>query len=443
MKALLDRPPLELAAALAAEGHRRAWLTVTGSGATAAVRASSPAMRELADQLPQATTALAGHAGIFLESCPDTGALFGAFVHRVHRGQAQGGLRHRTYATLSEFLDDGLRLSQGMSRKSALAGIWWGGGKGLIARTDGDRVHDPADRRRLYRRYGRFVSSLRGCYVTAVDAGTTLADMEHVHSGTRFTTCVAPDVGGSGNPSAMTAAGVVCAIEAALDHIGRGGIAGKTFAMQGGGNVGSCMIEMLAERDAKRVVVAEIDAAQTEWLHDRFAGDAVEVRRAAPGDPAILREACDILVPNGLGAVLDDKTIPGIRAALVCGAANNQLADPARHARALHDRGVLWVPDYLANRMGIVSCADEHAGSLPSDPAIARHFDSEWPGSIEATTRRVLDSACDRNITPLEATEHLADEAIEIPNPMWGDRAERIVRSLFEGGWAHGATTDA
>lgn len=436
MKTLLDRPPVELAAALLAEGTNRAWLSVEGRGRDARVRASSPLLDALAGRLPEATPALDGHTAVFLEACPGGGALFGAFVHRVRRGQAQGGLRHRPYETLADFFHDGLRLSRGMSRKSALAGLWWGGGKGIIARSpDGESWREPDERRRLYRRYGHFVSSLRGCYVTAVDAGTTPADMQHVHAGTRFATCVAPEIGGSGNPSQMTAAGVVCAIEAALDHSGRGGVAGKRFAMQGGGNVGACMIGLLVDRGAEQVIVSEIDPGQCELLADRFAHAPVEVREAKLDDPAILREPCDVLVPNGLGGVLDDKTIPGIRAGIVCGAANDQLADDVRHARALHEHGVLWVPDYLANRMGIVSCANEHAGSLRDDPEVLRHLDPGWEGSIDATTRRVLVTAERQRITPLEATHGVAEAAIEAPHPLWGDRAERIVRSLIDERW--------
>jgi glutamate dehydrogenase/leucine dehydrogenase len=330
-----------------------------------------------------------------------------------------------------------------MSRKSALAGLWWGGGKGIITPAGDVSRCDPERRRALYTDYGRFVSSLRGSYVTAVDAGTTPADLADVHATTRFATCIPPETGGSGNPSAATAAGVVRAIEAALDHLGAGGLAGKRLAMQGGGNVGSHMIELLIERGAAHVVVAEIAEPQRQLLQDRFAGDPVEVRAAVADDPAILREPCDVLVPNGLGGVLDDKTIPTLATRIVCGAANNPLADERRHARALRARGIVYVPDYVANRMGIVQCADEHAGSLPDDPAVLRHLGRDGEGSIYATTRRLLADADAGDVTPLEAADRLADAAVDTPHPVHGDRAERIVRHLIEGTWVRGASTKA
>jgi glutamate dehydrogenase/leucine dehydrogenase len=443
METLLSRPPAALVGALLDAGTRRAWLAVEGRGRAARVRASTPALQALAVRLPDATAALDAHAAIFLEAGPDAGALFGAFLHRVRRGQAQGGLRHRAYDTALAFLDDGLRLSRGMSRKSALAGLWWGGGKGIIAAAGDVLRCDPERRRALYADYGRFVSSLRGSYVTAVDAGTTPTDLAHVHATTRFATCIPPEVGGSGNPSATTAGGVVCAIEAALDHLGAGSLAGKRLAMQGGGNVGSHMIELLLERGAASIVVAEIAEPQRQLLQDRFAGDPVEVRAAVPDDPAILREPCDVLVPNGLGGVLDDKTIPMLATRIVCGAANNPLVDERRHARALRARRIVYVPDYVANRMGIVQCADEHAGSLPDDPATLRHLGRDWDGAIYATTRRLLADADAEDITPLEAADRLADEAVETPHPLHGDRAERIVRHLIEGAWVRGASTKA
>jgi glutamate dehydrogenase/leucine dehydrogenase len=434
MRGLLERPPAELADALAAAGTRRGWLVGAGDG----LRASTPALRGVADHLGGATSAFDGHAAIFLEACPEPRALFGAFVHRVLRGPAQGGLRNARYASLRAFLDDGLRLSRGMSRKSALAGLWWGGGKGIIALRDAEASEDPDARRALYRAYGRFVSSLRGCYVTAIDAGTTPLDLAAVHATTRFATCLPLEIGGSGDPSGMTAAGVVCAIEAALDHAGAGPIAGKRLAMQGGGSVGARTIERLLDRDAGCVIVSDVSEAQCQALRDRFADAPVEVRLAQPGDPAILREPCDVLVPNGLGGILDDKTIPALRARIVCGAANNQLADERRHAAALRARGILWVPDYVANRMGIVHCANEHAGHLDADPALDRHFGREWPGSIYCTTRRLLASADEEGIAPLEAADRIADAACAEPHPIFGDRAERIVASLVAGSWRRG-----
>jgi glutamate dehydrogenase/leucine dehydrogenase len=436
MAALLEKSPAELAAVLRTAGTRRAWLALDPS--TGGLRASLPALAPVARAIEQDADAFAGHEAVFLELGGETGALLGAFIHRVERGQAQGGLRHWHYTSLTDYLRDGLRLARGMGRKAALADLWWGGGKGVIAREPAGRADDPGFRRAVYADYGRFVTSLRGAYITAEDAGTTPLDMAVIHEHTRFSTCLPESVGGSGNPSIITATGVVCAIEAALHHVRAGALAGKRIAMQGGGNVGASMIEDLLARDVARVVVAELCTEQRSNLLDRFEGQPVEVRPASPEDQSILAEPCDVLVPNALGGVLNDKTIPSIRARIVCGSANNQLACVRRDGEALARRGIVHVPDYLANRMGIVACGNEHVGHLVRDPMIERHLGRDWDGGIYATTRRLLEAADARGITPCEAADHEADEKIELPNPIWGSRATLIVKSLINEGWERG-----
>jgi leucine dehydrogenase len=377
------------------------------------------------------------HEGVFLEVGARTGALLGAFLHRTERGQAQGGCRHWRYDRLDSFLNDGLRLAVGMGRKSALAGLWWGGGKGLIACPAGIDVMQQSYRRSVFAEFGAFVSSLRGAYVTAEDAGTTPQDVAELHRHTRFVTCIPPEAGGSGNPSSMTAAGVIRAMEAARDFIGSSGLHGCTIAMQGAGNVGAAMIEGLLDCSASRIVVSEISAERCSALEERFAGRPVEVLRCAPEDTAILAEPCDVLVPNALGGVLDSKTIPEVRAALICGAANNPLLDDERDAARLEARGIAYVPDFVANRMGIVNCANEQYGSLYDDPAILRHFDGVggWEGSIYNVTQRVLERARSASTTSVAAANRLADERAGEPHPIWGDRTHQIVASLVKARW--------
>ena len=157
-------------------------------------------------------------------------------------------------------------------------------GEGLIARGDDDAWCDRGFRRRLYREYGTFVSSLRGCYITAEDAGTSPLDIAEVFRTTRFLTCIPPESGGSGNPSRMTAAGVVCGIEAALDFLGQGSLANKKIVLQGTGNVGSEMIQLLLHHGVRQIVASEICEERRAALLDSVNGHAVEVRptRAAP-----------------------------------------------------------------------------------------------------------------------------------------------------------------
>lgn len=397
--------------------------------------ASQPWLDELAAALMADTRDFHRHEGLFFAVGPDTGALFAAFVHNTVRGQGAGGLRYWPYASLDTLVHDGLRLSLGMARKNSLAGLWWGGGKGIIARQAGDRYKDPSYRRTLYREYGRFTTSLRGFYITAEDVGTTPPDVAAVFETTRYAISIPPEVGGSGNPSPATAKGVVCAMEAALDHLGKGSLAGKTIAMQGAGNVAGFMIDELVARGVGKVIATDITQERCDEVRARFAGKPVEIRLAPPGDDAILAEPCDVLAPCALGGILNPTTIPTIQAPIVCGAANNQLLDDRRDDQALRERGIVYVPDYVANRMGIVNCANEQYGSLPHDPAIERHFGREWDNAVYNITRAVLELATKEGITTASAANRLADQACTIPHPIWGHRGKAILAALVAERW--------
>jgi leucine dehydrogenase len=430
---LLDADPNDFTKQLLAHGGRG---YLVWDHEQRRVVASAPWLSELADALAADQRDFHRHEGLFFAVGPETGALFGAFVHTTVRGQAAGGLRHWPYPTLESLLRDGLRLSLGMSRKNALAGLWWGGGKGIVARQDGDRFRDPGYRRVLYREYGSFTTSLGGAYITAEDVGTTPDDLAAVFETTRFATCVPPAVGGSGNPSPATARGVVCAMEGALDHQGKGNLAGKTVAMQGAGNVATYMIDELLARDVGRVIATEISPERCAMLRDRFAGKPVEIRSSSPDDLSIFEEPCDVFAPNALGGVLRPETIPMIAAPIVCGAANNQLLDDRRDDRALADRGILYVPDFVANRMGIVNCANEQYGIVPDDPAINRHFSRDWDNAVFVVTKKILELASREGITTSEAANKLADEACLEPHPIWGHRGRAIIEGLQASGWA-------
>ena len=429
---LMEQSPLRLVERLLADGTPRAYLVRDPESGR--YRASHPLLRDVADFLDADRRDCLEHEAVFLEA-NESGALVAAFLHKTTRGQAQGGLRHSPYETLEDFLRDGLRLSLGMTRKNSTAGLWWGGGKGIISQVPGDAHADPDYRSSLYRAYGAFISSLRGCYVTAEDAGTSPLDMEDVYRTTRFVTCVPLAVGGSGNPSQRTAGGVVVAMEAALEFRGMGGLEDKTIAMQGTGNVGSAMIPLLLDKNVARIVTSEISLERHDALLDTFAGLPVEVRLTHWGNHEILAEPCDILAPSALGGVLGPKTIPSIQASIVCGPANNQLVNDERDADLLFERGIDYVPDYIANRMGIVHCANEQYGHVPDDPMVARHLDRNWPCSIQRMTLRILEDAHARGVSPVAAANRLADELAEDPHPVWGKRAREIIASLVEERW--------
>lgn len=196
------------------------------------------------------------HEAIFIRISPQ-GVLQSAAIQRTFRGAAAGGVRNWTYENVEAFLRDGMRLAKGMGSKNALAGLWWGGGKGVMARNTGigldDSYLNSAERAKVYHSYGTFMSALRGCYVTAEDVGTNVEDMAQIHSHTRHTTCVPERLGGSGNPSIPTAKGIVTGIQAAFEELGME-IKGSRVGVIGLGNVGSYVCRYLIEKGVGEII---------------------------------------------------------------------------------------------------------------------------------------------------------------------------------------------
>ena len=375
------------------------------------------------------------HEGMFFQVSSRYDVLQGAFIHRTNRGQAAGGVRYWLYQTVEDYLRDGLRLGKGMTRKNALAGLWWGGGKGVMAHNPALDKQDPLMRASLYTEYGAFISSLKGCYVTAEDVGTHVTDMANVFSKTRFTTCIPPSYGGSGNPSAPTARGVICGMEAALAFINAGTLEGKTVAVQGMGNVGEPLIRFLFGKKVHKVIACDLDAALIERVKSEFAGKNLETTVVRSEDDCFLSVACDILSPCATGAILNPQSIPDLRTSIICGAANNQLADSDRDDRVLLDKGIVYVPDFLTNRMGIVNAANEQYGYVNEDPLFERHLTRDWEFSIYQTALRVLKESRKTNDPPAKVAIGMA-EALSIENhPIFGHRGVQIIRSLVENRW--------
>ena len=436
MSLLVNSSPEAFADALRGELGGRGWLIRDVERGD--YQASSPRLQPLADFLSTDRRDVRGHEAIFLESGRGSGVLMAAVIHATRRGQAQGGVRHWPYPDVESFLRDGLRLSAGMTRKAALARLWWGGGKGLIARAPSGRSEDPEFRRSVYREYGSFVSSLRGSFIAAEDVGTTPLDVAEIFRTTRFATCVPPEFGGAGNPSGMTARGVVCAMEAGIEALGLGDLSGKKVVLQGTGQVGRVLVRLLLERGVDRIVASEICPSARDALLEGLEGEPVEIHLSRPGDLDILAEPCDVLAPAALGGVLGPKTIPDLHARLVCGPANNPLCDDDRDATALAERGIGDVPDFVAYRMGIVACSNEAYGTLARDPEVERHLDPDWEGGIRRTTLRLFQEAEDEGITTVRAALRLADALAEEPHPIWGHRAWRVIESLRTSRWTAG-----
>jgi len=430
---LTSLSPGNFAAFLRERSIRRFYLVHDPS--TGRVRASHPELAPLADFVASDERDFLDHEGMFFELEPVHGLLYGAFVHRTRRGQAAGGVRFWRYDTVEDYLRDGLRLAVGMSLKNALAGLWWGGGKGVMVAPPGIDVRDSSLRADVYRGYGEFMTSLRGCYVTAEDVGTHVADMANVFAATRHTTCIPPALGGSGNPSVPTARGVIAGIEAALATLGHDGIAGRTFSVQGCGNVGAPLIGFLLERGASRVEAADVDAAVVERLVGELRDPRLSARVVERDDDTILAFDCDVVCPCAVGGTLNPDTIPEIRGKIVCGAANNQLLDSARDDAALHARDILYVPDFLVNRMGIVTCADEAAGCIPDDPWIERHLGRDWDHSIPNALDRVLRLSRESGRPPGAVALEEAERLSMHEHPIFGHRGRQIIDHLVASGW--------
>lgn len=402
---------------------------------TKKVLPSHPQLQPMAEFFQNDRRDFLEHEGMFFQITREHETLQGAFIHRTCRGQAAGGVRYWHYDRIEDFMRDGMRLGKGMTRKNALAGLWWGGGKGVMAKNPDIDLEDPDIRASIYTEYGEFISSLRGCYVTAEDVGTCVKDMERVFSRTRFTTCIPESWGGSGNPSVPTARGVISGMEAALDFLDMGDLSGKTVAVQGMGNVGAPLIEYLFEKGAARVVACDIDPKLVAKAWDQFRNENLDARVVDREDMSIISEPVDIFSPNATGAVLNSGTIPLLKARIVCGAANNQLEDAERDDPVLKERGILYVPDFLANRMGIVNAANEQYGYVNRDPLFERHLNREWKHSIWQTTLRVLRESSQTGEPTARIAMRMADELSLEMHPIFGHRGRLIIQSLVEDGW--------
>jgi leucine dehydrogenase len=262
-----------------------------------------------------------------------------------------------------------------------------------------------------------------------------VADIAHVFSRTRFTTCIPEDWGGSGNPSVPTARGVVCGVEAALEFLRMGDLRGKTVAVQGTGNVGGPLIRFLFEKGVRKITACDIDPQLAEAVLKESAGRNIEVRTVSCADDSIFEEDCDIFSPNATGAILNPRTIPLLRAKIVCGAANNQLEDAVRDDPLLFNRGIVYVPDFLVNRMGIVNAANEQYGYVSNDPLFERHLSRDWEHSIFQTALRVLRRSVETGEPTGRIAVELADRLSLEPHPIFGHRGRLIIDSLVKDRW--------
>jgi len=401
---------------------------------TKKLKASHLELADLAKDIENKIADFNEHEGMFFQ-LGEHDILHGAFIHQTQRGQAQGGTRFWKYDTLFDYLLDGIRLSQGMTYKNALAGIWWGGGKGVICSNPLIDTNDPSVRNEIFKEYGKFTSSLNGAYVTAKDVGTTTKDIESIFSQTRFITCIENIKGGSGDPSRPTALGVVRAMEAALEFKNEGTLEGKTIAIQGGGSVAQYLTGFLLEKNVKKLLISDINVEKIEYLQQKFQTSKIQFFVHEPHNSEILFQECDILAPCAIGGVLNSETIAKIKAKMICGAANNQLQDEKSDALLLHQKGITYIPDFLVNRMGIVHCANEQYGYVNNDIELKKHLEKNWDQSIYKLTLYVLNVAQDKNITTTESAIEIAQKLAKEKHPIFKHRTIEIIKSLVNLRW--------
>ncbi|MFC4617930.1 branched-chain amino acid dehydrogenase [Camelliibacillus cellulosilyticus] len=270
-------------------------------------------------------------------------------IHDTTLGPALGGLRMWPYATEEEAIEDALRLARGMTYKNAAAGLNLGGGKTVII---GDPRKDKNEA--MFRALGRFIQGLNGRYITAEDVGTTVEDMDIIHEETDYVTGISPAFGSSGNPSPVTAYGVYKGMKAAAKTaFGSDSLEGKTVAVQGVGHVAYSLCEHL-HKEGAHLIVTDINEEAVKRAVDAFGATSV-----LPND--IYGVDCDIFAPCALGAVINDDTIPQLKAKVIAGSANNQLKED-RHGDILHEKGIVYAPDYVINAGGVINVADELLG---------------------------------------------------------------------------------
>ncbi len=290
------------------------------------------------------------HEQIVFCNDKDTGLKAIIGIHNTVLGPALGGTRMWKYANEWEALNDVLRLSRGMTYKSAISGLNLGGGKAVII---GDAKTEKSPE--LIKKFGEYVHSLSGRYITAEDVGTTTPDMDLIRDITPYVTGISEARGGSGNPSPVTAYGVYMGMKAAAKYqFGSEKLEGKTVLVQGIGHVGETLVDLLVKEGAK-VQITDINEAR---LHEVSKKYGAAIFRGSD----LYSAEVDIYSPCALGATINDDTIYKINAKVIAGAANNQLANEKIHGRILQERGIAYAPDFLINAGGIINVYGEIVG---------------------------------------------------------------------------------
>ena len=314
-------------------------------------------------------------------------------IHDTTLGPALGGTRMWNYNSSNEAIIDVLRLSRGMTFKAAITGLSLGGGKAVII---GDSSKDKTEA--LMRKFGEYVNSLGGKYITAEDVGMNTSDMVLVKKETNFVTGLPMDMGGGGNPSPVTAYGVYMGIKASSKYIwGTDNLSSKKVLVQGVGHVGENLVKHLTEEGAN-VIINDINKSNLKRVSDLYNCKMIESSKVYDLD-------VDIYSPCALGATINDETIELLKCDIVAGAANNQLKDEKKHSKMLQDKGILYAPDFLINAGGLINVYSEING-YDREKAISQ------TRKIFDTTVKIFYRSEKENITTHEPGYLLAQELI-------------------------------
>lgn len=341
-----------------------------------------------------------GHEEVIFCQNKDVGLRAIIAIHDTTLGPALGGTRMWPYATEEDALIDALRLSRGMTYKAAAAGLNLGGGKAVII---GNPKTDKSEA--LFRAFGRFVQSLGGRFITGEDVGIDVNDVEYMYMETDYVCGLSPAHGGGGDPAPVTAFGVVQGMKACLlEKFGTDSFQGLTVAIQGLGSVGFHLAQLLS-REGVRLIGADIDPEKTERARTEL-----KVEIVPPEE--IYDVPAEIFAPCALGAILNDRTIPRLRCQIVAGAANNQLEED-RHGVALHERGILYAPDYVINAGGLINVSVELEG-------YDRRRALRMTRGIFYNLRKVFQIARERKIPTHEAADRMVEERIAMVRHLKG-----------------------
>ncbi|WP_246187645.1 Leu/Phe/Val dehydrogenase [Ornithinibacillus caprae] len=341
---------------------------------------------------------IVGHEQVVFCNDPATGLQAIIAIHNTTLGPALGGTRMYPYASVDDALDDVLRLSEGMTHKCAAADIDFGGGKAVII---GDPKKDKSAA--LFRAFGQFVDSLNGRFYTGTDMGTTMDDFVQASKETNFINGIPEEYGGSGDSSVPTAQGVIYGLMATNKFLfGSDHLHGRTYAIQGLGKVGYKVAEQLLQAGAK-VIVTDIYEEVIQSIQTKASelGTTVTVVNS----DEIYKVEADIFVPCAMGGIVNDQTIPRLQVKAVVGSANNQLKDNL-HAKELHDRGILYAPDYIVNAGGLIQVADELYG--PNKERVLLKTKAIYQSLLEIYEQANLDV-----ITTLEAANRKCQNRLE------------------------------